>query len=85
MVGALTVKQLREKLAGYEDDDGLDDLPVYVRARDVGAGGFIYVPVTDLTVTDVSPYGEDVDVDDADAFDTDPVDEVPALVLNPYD
>jgi hypothetical protein len=85
MAGALTVEQLREKLAGYAVEGELDDLPVYVRVHDVGAGGFIYAPVTDLTVTDVPPYGDSADVDVVDALDADTADEIPAVVINPYD
>ncbi len=86
MANALTVKQLREKLAGYDSGEGeLDDLPVYVRVHDVGAGGFNYAPVTDLTVTDVPPYGDGADVDIRDALDPATADEIPAVVINPYD
>lgn len=85
MADALTVKQLREKLAGYSVEGELDDLPVYVRVRDVGAGGFNYTPVTDLNVTDVPPYGDSADVDVRDALDTTTADEIPAVVINPYD
>jgi len=85
MANALTVKQLREKLAGYGGEGELDDLPVYVRVHDVGAGGFNYAPVTDLNVTDVPPYGDGADVDVRDALDTTTADEIPAVVINPYD